>query len=126
MDYSVQLYCNGHESVQTDYDCPDLAPGESAEITFRKEPLTVLDPDSRKYHAGIHLIGEKEDYNPADNTTPQVTVTMNPVTFEAPADLTATHNDEGLLLTWRAPFITLPGDAGLLLEGYNTYRKGEK
>ncbi len=126
VDYSVQLYCNGQESVQTDYDCPDLAPGESAEITFRKEPLTVLDPDSRKYHAGIHLIGEKEDYNPADNTTPQVTVTMNPVTLEAPADLTATHNDEGLLLTWRAPFITLPGDAGLLLEGYNIYRNEQK
>ncbi len=126
VDYSVQLYCNGQESVQTDYDCPDLAPGESAEITFRKEPLTVLDPDSRKYHAGIHLIGEKEDYNPADNTTPQVTVTMNPVTLEAPADLTATHNDEGLLLTWRAPFITLPGDAGLLLEGYNIYRHEQK
>ncbi len=125
VDYSVQLY-RGLEAVRTDYQCPDLAPGESAVITFDREFFSVTSTNPQTYHAGIHLIGEKEDYNPADNTTPEVTVTMNPVTLEAPADLTATHNDEGLLLTWRAPFITLPGDAGLLLEGYNIYRNEQK
>lgn len=124
-DYSVGLW-ELDKSVLTNYECPTVAPGESAVITFNGKFFTVSDPATMQLHAEIFLNNDAVDANTADNTTPAIIVNRNPFTLDAPSDLEATHNDEGIMLVWRAPLITLPGDAGLKLQGYNIYRNDVK
>lgn len=121
--YVVKLYRDDEEITVS--ETPELAAGASAEITFPEQTISVLQNSTPKFHAEV-VLAEGTDETAANNTTEEVTVTMNPVELEAPAELTVTKEENSVLLSWRAPLLALPGAAELHLLGYNIYRNDEK
>ena len=101
-DFAVVLLQDDKEVARKEFS--GLAP-DAVESVFFTRSLSTLAPEQIEYCAKIEY---DADQQPADNTTPTVTVAVKHPVYPAPGTLSADVTDGNVILTWSEPSKDIP------------------